>query len=428
MAWFSSRVFLVASFLSPGAFAVNTVSTSAFIASDNSVSFALNIPQADDSNDLYFAMSGPAHSSWIAVGMGSDKMDGSLIFMMYADSDGKNITLSPRLSNGNVEPSYTNSVGISVLPGSGISNGAMTANVLCTNCRSWGDHTLNPNDTQAQFIFGSADGSLESNSLSAGVTRHSSYGTFTMDLTKAYGKAGIPQGVITSDTSGTIQISETADNNFAPALHAAAMILAFVVLMPVGIFILRILNSPKWHGFNQVLSAVVALIGLFLGIYIGTMYNRSKNSQSPHQIFGIVIIVAMIAQSVLGFWHHRIYRRTLTTTKLAPVHVWLGRLVIPCGIANGFLGFPLALNSKYNLALLGLILLLLIVGLPFTFWGWKQNLRKSNANFAAGNDSDRGYQSQPWTATPSRSDIHLNQMHTNYPPTYNSATETRQFI
>lgn len=206
--------------------------------------------------------------------MGNDKMDGTLMFMMYADSTGKNITLSPRLSNGNVEPTYTEHVGISVLPGSGISNGVMTANVMCTNCRSWGDHILNLNDTQAKFIFGSGDGSLESNSLSAGIRRHSSYGSFTMDLTKAYGKGGVPVGVVISDTSGTAQTSDKSDNNFAPALHAAVMILAFVVLMPMGVFILRILNSPKWHGFNQALSAVVALIGLFLGIYIATMYNR----------------------------------------------------------------------------------------------------------------------------------------------------------
>ena len=229
--------------------------------------------------------------------MGSNKMAGSLIFMMYSDSTGKNITLSPRLSNDHVEPVYTNSVGISVLPGSGISNGVMTANVMCTNCRSWGDHTLNPNDTQAHFIFGSADGSLESNSLSAGVNRHSSHGSFTMDLTKAYGKAGVPAGVVTADTSGTVQTSFKIDKNFAPALHAAAMIFAFVVLMPLGVVILGIFDSPKWHGFNQALSAVVALIGLFLGIYIGTMYNRvslpcaskigflilySRKAASPH--------------------------------------------------------------------------------------------------------------------------------------------------
>jgi cytochrome b561 len=58
---------------------------------------------------------------------------------------------------------------------------------------------------------------------------------------------------------------------------------------------------------------------------------------TAHQIFGLVITVAMIAQFVLGFMHHRIYKKTLATTKLAPWHVWIGRLVIPAGVANLFL-------------------------------------------------------------------------------------------
>lgn len=424
-----SRVLVTAGLLFSRTFAVNTVSTSAFVASDNSVTFALNIPQADESNDLYFTLSGPSSSSWIAVGMGNDKMDGTLIFMMYSDSTGKNITLSPRLANGNVEPSHAKDIGINILPGSGISNGIMIANAMCMNCRSWGDHSINPNDTQAKFIFASGSGSMKSNSLSAGVRRHSSYGSFTMDLTKAYGKQGVPAGVITSDTSGTVQKSNKTDHDFGLPLHAAAMILAFVILMPVGIAILRILNSPKWHGFNQALSAAIALIGLFLGVYIGTMYNRTKSYTSAHQIFGIIIVLAMIVQFVLGFVHHRLYRKTLATTKLAPIHVWLGRILIPCGIANGFLGFPLALNSKYNWALLTLILLILIVLLPFAFWSWKRKSRMNNANLVAGSDSITGYRSQPWTAAPSRSDIHLNQMDSNYaPPYFNTATETRQFV
>src|SRR4051794_25626410 len=41
------------------------VSSSGFVASDESVSFALNIPEANGSNDLYFTLSGPASSSWI---------------------------------------------------------------------------------------------------------------------------------------------------------------------------------------------------------------------------------------------------------------------------------------------------------------------------------------------------------------------------
>jgi hypothetical protein len=201
-------------------------------------------------------------------------MDDTLMFMAYADSSGKNITLSPRLSYGHTEPSYTNNITVSVQPGSGIANGNMTVNAMCSNCRSWKGGSIDPTNTAAKFIFAvGPDGSINSNSGTANIKRHATYGAFTMDLTKAVGAAGVPVPV-TADTSGTVETQDQTDHDFSAALHACIMILAFVGLMPIGVLILRVLKSPKWHGFNQTLSAALALLGVFLGIYAATMYNR----------------------------------------------------------------------------------------------------------------------------------------------------------
>jgi hypothetical protein len=206
--------------------------------------------------------------------MGNNKMDDTLMFMAYKDSTGVNITLSPRLSYGHTEPSYTNNVSVSVLPGSGIANGNMTVNAMCSNCRSWKGGSIDPTNTAAKFIFAvGPDGSIDSNSGNANIKRHATYGAFTMDLTKAVGTAGVPIPV-TADTSGTIETQDQADHDFSAALHACIMILAFVGLMPVGVMILRVLKSPRWHGLNQTLSAALAILGVFLGIYAATMYNR----------------------------------------------------------------------------------------------------------------------------------------------------------
>jgi hypothetical protein len=140
-----------------------------------------------------------------AIGMGNDKMDDSLIFRIYADSTGKNVTISPRLSYGHVEPSYDSSISISAQPGTGINNGNYTANIICGNCRSWQGGSIDGNNTAAKFIFASGpEGSLNTNSLTAGIKRHASYGAFTMDLTKAVGIRGIPVPA-TADTTGTVQ-------------------------------------------------------------------------------------------------------------------------------------------------------------------------------------------------------------------------------
>jgi hypothetical protein len=213
--------------------------------------------------------------------MGNDKMDDTLMFMAYSDSTGKNITLSPRLSYGHTEPSYTKNISVSVLPGSGIANGNMTVNAMCSGCRQWKGGSIDPTNTAAKFIFATGPGgSINSNSGSANIKRHASYGAFTMDLTKAFGAAGVPVS-FTADTSGTVQTQDKTDHDFSAALHACIMILTFVGLMPVGVLILRVLKSPRWHGFNQAFSAALALLGVFLGIYAATMYNRVSCSLEP---------------------------------------------------------------------------------------------------------------------------------------------------
>jgi len=198
------------------------------------------------------------------------------------------------------------------------------------------------------------------------------------------------------------------------------MIGAFVFLMPLGILILRIFKSVKWHAINQGISVAVALLGAAMGIYIGTMYNRSKKFTSAHQIFGVIITIAMIAQFVVGYFHHRIYTQTQRTTILRTVHLSLGPILIGCGIANGFLGFPLALNPKYFWAMLALTLLMLIIILPLLFWRYKRNSNSRKTASAVGMDT--GYIAQPWTMGDNRSDIDLGHM--NYP----ASPREREFL
>ena len=137
----------------------------------------------------------------------------------------------------------------------------MTASVQCHNCRSWKGGSIDPGDTAANFLFASGPRtSINSDSVTVGLQRHSSYGTFAMDLTKATGPGQFPS-IVTADTSGTVQETDKSDNDFTPVLHAVLMIVAFVGLMPIGLLILRVMNSVKWHAINQSLSAAVALVG-----------------------------------------------------------------------------------------------------------------------------------------------------------------------
>ena len=67
---------------------------------------------------------------WIGLGEGN-QMAGANIFVIYAAADGKNVTLSPRSGQGHKQPEANQQAQVSLLDGSGISNGVMTANVRC---------------------------------------------------------------------------------------------------------------------------------------------------------------------------------------------------------------------------------------------------------------------------------------------------------
>jgi hypothetical protein len=51
--------------------------------------------------------------------------------MIYLNAAGDNVTLSPRLGTGNRQPQSDTTTAVTLLGGSGVSNGVMTANIRC---------------------------------------------------------------------------------------------------------------------------------------------------------------------------------------------------------------------------------------------------------------------------------------------------------
>ena len=102
---------------------------------EKGVSYSVNIPAtsaSSGSGDIYFQIQAPTSLQWVGLGQGG-QMAGANIFIMYADASGSNVTLSPRLGTGEVEPDYDTEAQVFLLEGSGVANNVMTANVRCTS-------------------------------------------------------------------------------------------------------------------------------------------------------------------------------------------------------------------------------------------------------------------------------------------------------
>ncbi|KAF7166258.1 hypothetical protein CNMCM5623_000015 [Aspergillus felis] len=138
--------------------------------------------------------------------------------------------------------------------------------------------------------------------------------------------------------SATIVYQDLHVPSYAKA-HGILISVAFILIFPLGATALRLSKSKHavWiHASIQLTGWALMLGGLATGL---RLHNNA------HTIFGTVIVVLMLLQPFLGAIHHWVYIRKKTPTALAPVHVWLGRILIILGMVNGGLGLRLADNT-----------------------------------------------------------------------------------
>ncbi|KAI0472899.1 hypothetical protein GGR56DRAFT_697684 [Xylariaceae sp. FL0804] len=394
--------------------------SSVFVSPARDLLFALNVPN-DSATDLFFSLVLPIHITWGAVGLGSDRMAGALTLIAYRAASGENLTLSPRLAPAQAEPVYAPDIDIEALPGTGLVDDGtnFVFNGRCGNCRTWratgGPGSIDAASTSQAMIYATgARGDLRADDPAAPLRFHADYGSFAMDLARATGPGGVPVFARTADvesSAGTTQgaIDRRGRVDGRARAHAAVMVLAFLGAYPFGVLVLRLGGWVRWHAANQAVGLVLVVVGAGLGFAISGEYNRSKKFNTAHQVIGILVLVAVLAQFGLGIAHHRLFRRRTgggsgqqqqqqqptSSSRLAPYHVWLGRGVLLLGIVNGFLGFPLAQAPGYDWVLAGLVLVILpaVALLLATKHLVARLWRKSKEDAAA---APPGYDMEPW--------------------------------
>ncbi|KAJ5683844.1 uncharacterized protein N7477_000189 [Penicillium maclennaniae] len=362
---------------------------------NSNFTFALNIP--DGSSDLYFHLSGPTDYSWVAVGTGS-RMKDSLMIVVYSSADGKNVTVSPRYSSGEQEPVYSPSLVVDILDGTGIFNNSMIVNARCSNCTSWATGSLDLQSTSQSWIFGLGPtggeaAMLRSNSKTASIERHSKYGVFTMDMVHAKGgPGGLPTSYTTSVGSASSE-PVTNDSNWPSIIHALCLCVALILLNPAGVILLRVIpKSVRWHWINQTFSSAIAIVGIIVGFYLSTMFTKSQSYGSAHQILGILILLAILAQWGMGGWHHLVYRRTQSPTRFGVVHRYFGYVIFFFAVVNGGIGLTWSYASKSVVIGYSVVAAIISIGLIAVFSWARWNARRDQKSPFSDSFQLRGYQ------------------------------------
>lgn len=190
----------------------------------------------------------------------------------------KDITVSPRIANGNSEPSFNPNISITMLPNSDPKyNGRYVANWKCTDCRQWRGGEININETAQKMIYavGPSRAQLDSSRGDAALRRHDWYGKFTINLQQAQGDPDNFVNLKPLKSDGAAELGDpTSDRDFASPAHAVFMTGTFVILFPLGTLWLRSFESVRLHWMTQVLGVLAIFIGAAIGINLSKQYNR----------------------------------------------------------------------------------------------------------------------------------------------------------
>lgn len=196
------------------------------------------------------------------------------------------LTLSPRLGTGHVEPSYSReaskTMSIEMRDGTGIKDGRYVANGICHNCKTWQSGSIDFDSTAQPMIYavGPDELHLSTNALGAGLRRHDYYGSFTIDLQAAKGDIAHFPPTDLSIANATLVGHEHNDHEYSSSLHAVAMAGTFVIVFPVGVFYQKVLRTARWHWITQAFGVVVVLAGAGLGLGMSHYYNRVRTRYS----------------------------------------------------------------------------------------------------------------------------------------------------
>lgn len=295
-------------------------------------------------------------------------MAGANIFIMYTSANGQNVTVSPRRGVGEVEPEHDSSdtADITLLEGSGVSNGMMIANVRCSNCNSWNGGTMDFRSSNAKWIYAAKRGSpLDSDDLSEDLSQHDINDDFTWDFSTAKGGNDVnpfvaaasssnpnaPNATNTPSTANTTTTTSTSLGYSAPSkqimmAHGILASLAFVILFPIGGILVRLATFSGFvriHVCIQLLAYTIFLAAFGLGAYMSNLFSFTSRR---HPIIGIIVLVLIFFQPIFGYIHHRLIKKNGRRNFWSFVHITIGRVAIILGIINGGLGLDLAGNAS----------------------------------------------------------------------------------
>ncbi|KAI9207624.1 uncharacterized protein BJ171DRAFT_493258 [Polychytrium aggregatum] len=281
----------------------------------------------------------PSSLSWFGIGTGA-QMSGSDMLIVWRNSDGS-VTASHRTSTGHNTPVETNPSAITVLTNQASSSPTPTGSFVVTVAvpTTWA--------SSSSFIMAALVGAPPaSKSTSASFQQHSSQTAVFLQLLSSSNSFTLNGN--NPNSTGTVVTGAGSSGTWI-IVHALIMGAAWVVVVPIGVFIAQFLKSSlgsSWFTLHQVLMGGVTGLGSLVGFGI-IFYSVQENgeshfsiaSQGAHGIFGLVILGLMLVQIGFGVYIDKTFDVNRTRVPVRDkLHWHLGRLLFVAALVNVVLG------------------------------------------------------------------------------------------
>lgn len=260
-------------------------------------------------------------------------MAGAQIFVMYLSGDGTNVTVSPRLGVGHVEPEYNQAAQITLLEGSGVANGSVTANVKCSSCGTWDGGSMEfGHDSSGIWIYATKKGTpIRSDELNAEISYHDDHGGFNWQLADATGGNHVNPFLSEAAVSALTSSVGGEPSMSILTAHAVLACLSVAFILPIGGILIRVGHSPnlvQLHMGIQYLGLAIFIAAFGLGAYFAT---QEDYWDYKHPIIGTLIFALMLCQPFFGILHHYKYKQILSRNIFSWFHLSVGRVIILLG-------------------------------------------------------------------------------------------------
>ncbi|KAI3331422.1 CBD9-like protein [Xylariaceae sp. AK1471] len=313
--------------------------------------------ETSSGTDLFITLGfeGTATTGWMALGIG-EQMAGALMFLMIADQQ-KNAVVSVRTTEGHFQPQLApdRTPVAEILSINSQTDTWQEYAFVCYACDKWA--TFNPSEKSHPFIWARGlNQKFKTAALDARIGQHDHYSLFWVDMTQgalASGEPTIPppldrnKGSFGASDYGSPSGSSNAkvDPGFTAArAHGLLLALAFMVLFPAGAVVLNTgyRMAFKAHVALQLVATLSVLVGVIFIAWPVVKNDGFKTLLDGHPLFGTILVVLVITQIWLGWWHHRNFVKLQRNTAPTFAHRWNGRLLLILGAVNTAFGIVFA--------------------------------------------------------------------------------------